>query len=319
MRNGRYIILLLLVLVGVSACYYRPFVMPDESSTDRERDSLATIGKRDFALNSNFEVLADTLWLHLLPFRDTVAVTKGDLLVVAEFAVNPQDTIDSIWVKVARDQETIGWIHEGHLLNNIVPDDPISQCIHLFSHAHTIPFFIVLALFFIMLAIRAWRRKQVKFVWLEGIDRIYPITLSWLLASAATVYNSIQHFVPHTWERYYYSPTLNPFEVPFILSLFIVCVILVVIAGIALIDDIAHQATFEAGLFYVLGLASCCIFLYLFFTCVLIYVAYVCFVAYTVLCIILLIRSRSYPYACGACGAKLHNKGICPHCGALNE
>jgi hypothetical protein len=41
---------------------------------------------------------------------------------------------------------------------------------------------------------------------------------------AATVYNSIQHFVPETWEHYYYDPTLNPFEVPFILGLFIVCV-----------------------------------------------------------------------------------------------
>lgn len=56
------------------------------------------------------------------------------------------------------------------------------------------------------------------------------------MAIAATTYNSIQHFVPETWERYYYAPTLNPFDVPFILGFFIVCVALALLVGVAMLD-----------------------------------------------------------------------------------
>ena len=319
MRTIRYIVLILAVMSVVTACYYRPFASPNESSTESERDSLATIGERGFALNSNFEVIADTLWLHQLPFRDTVAVIKGDLLVVAEFSVHPEDTEDSVWVKVARDQETIGWIREKHLLKNIVPDDPISQCIHWFSSSHALPFFIVLGLFFIMLALRALRKKRIKLSWIEGADSIYPILLMWMMASAATVYNSMQHFVPQTWERYYYSPTLNPFDVPFILSIFLISVMMILILAIALIDDISHLKRMDTCMFYLVGLASCCIFIYIFFTWVLIYLAYVCYAAFTVVCIICIIKSQAYTYQCGACGGKMRSKGTCPHCGAMNE
>ena len=113
-----------------------------------------------YALNSNFQIEADTLWLHVLPFMDTVPLLRGDEVVVAEFDVHPQDSVDSVWVKVARDQETIGWIQEHRLLDNIVPVDPISRFIHFFSNAHTLPFFLVLAVFFLWFVYRAVRRKQ---------------------------------------------------------------------------------------------------------------------------------------------------------------
>ena len=158
---------------------------------------------------------------------------------VAEFDVHPQDSVDSVWVKVARDQETIGWIQEHKLLENIVPIDPISQFIHLFSSSHTLPFFLVLAVFFLWFVYRAVQRKQIKLIGLNDIDSVFPIILSFLLAVAATVYNSIQHFVPETWEHYYYDPTLNPFEVPFILGLFIVCVGMILLFGVAMLDDLS--------------------------------------------------------------------------------
>lgn len=322
MQTSRYFLLsLVLLVVGVTACYYQhPSSSSDEAVAAQSRaDSVLERGVRDVLLNSNFEVLADTLWLHQLPFRDTVPVLKGDELVVAEFAVHPEDTTDSVWVKVARDQETIGWIQERLLLKNVVPVDPISRCIHLFSSSHTLPFFLVLAVFFLWFVYRAYRRKQIKLIWLNDIDSVFPITLSWLLAVAATLYNSIQHFVPQTWEHYYYDPTLNPFHVPFILSLFIVCVALIVVLGMALLDDLFHQTTVEVASFYLVGFGSCCIFLYIFFTYIWVYLAYVCLLFYTWGCIRLLWKSNSYPYACGACGAKMHAKGVCPHCGALNE
>lgn len=315
MLKSKYLIPFLFLLALLAACHYRPMYIPESGE---EGDS-ARINTRAYALNSNFQVEADTLWLHMLPFMDTVALVQGDEVVVAEFDVHPQDSVDSVWVKVARDQETIGWIQERRLLENIVPVDPISRFIHLFSNAHTLPFFLVLAVFFLWFVYRAVRRKQIKLIWLNDIDSVFPLLLSLLMAIAATTYNSIQHFVPETWERYYYEPTLNPFDVPFILGFFIVCVWLIVLVGVAVLDDLFHQTKAEVAFFYLVGLVSCCIFIYVFFTYLNIYIAYVCLAAYGAGCIRWFCKSDRYPYVCGACGAKMRAKGICPHCGALNE
>lgn len=282
-------------------------------------DSLYPNPSRPYELNSNFEVTADSLWLYRLPFTDSVKVSRGDRLVVAEFAVHRQEKQDSVWVKVARDQETIGWLCERRLLEGIVPADPISKCIHWFSNTHTVPFFIVLGLFFLWTVWRAVRRKQIKLPGMNDIDSVFPVLLTWLLASAAVLYNSVLSFVPQTWEQYYYAPSLNPFELPFILGLFLLTVGLIVVVGIAVLDDLFHQTTLEVSFFYLVGLASFCIFLYLFFTYVWLYPAYACWIGYSVWCVVRLRKSSSYPYACGACGAKMRTKGICPHCGALNR
>ena len=315
MLKSKYFVPFLLLLVLATACRYQPLV---PSSAEEGGDSVRFYS-RMYALNSNFQIEADTLWLHVLPFMDTVPLLRGDEVVVAEFDVHPQDSVDSVWVKVARDQETIGWIQEHRLLDNIVPVDPISRFIHFFSYAHTLPFFLVLAVFFLWFVYRAVRRKQIKLIWLNDIDSGFPILLSLLMAIAATTYNSIQHFVPETWERYYYAPTLNPFDVPFILGFFIVCVALALLVGVAMLDDLFHQTKAEVAFFYLVGLVSCCIFIYVFFTYVNVYIAYVCLVAYAAGCIRWLCKPERYPYVCGACGAKLRTKGICPHCGALNE
>ncbi|WP_300724498.1 hypothetical protein [uncultured Bacteroides sp.] len=319
MQKTRYIILLLIAfLVGLSACHYHVATSLG-GTVSSDSDSVAVIPARAYELNSNFEVAADTLWLHLLPFRDTIPVVRGDQVVVAEFDVHPQDSVDSIWVKVARDQETIGWIQEKKLLKHIIPVDPISQCIHLFSNSHALPFFLILGVFFLSFLYRAIRRKQIKLIWLNDIDSVFPIVLTWLMTVAATLYNSIQHFVPETWEHYYYNPSLNPFDVPFILGLFVVCVALILLVGVAMLDDLFHQAKIGIAFFYLIGLASCCIFLYIFFTYIWVYIAYICLAAYSYCCFRWLRRADRYPFACGACGAKMRRKGICPHCGAMNE
>lgn len=120
MQKSKYILILLL-LVGLVACYYHPDLPADGTSENKTDSVPEALHKRAYALSSNFEVEADTLWLHQLPFMDTIPVVKGNQLVVAEFDVHPQDSVDSVWVKVARDQETIGWIQEHKLLENIVP------------------------------------------------------------------------------------------------------------------------------------------------------------------------------------------------------
>lgn len=318
MKHAGYILGVICLLLCVTACHYRTSL----SSVEKEssKDSVAAVVReRPYALNSNFRVTADTLWLHQLPLLDSIPVKEGDELVVAEITARKEMEGDSVWVKVARDQETIGWVPERQLLSHIVPVDPISRCIHLFSNSHALPFFLVLAVFFLCFVYRALRRKQIKLIWLNDIDSVFPITLSWLMAAAATLYNSMQHFVPETWERYYYDPSLNPFDLPFVLGLFVLSVFLILLLGVALLDDLFHQTTMEVAFFYLLGLASCCIFLYIFFTYLWVYLAYLAFIAYSVWCIRRLRKANSYPYACGACGAKMRSKGICPHCGALNE
>ena len=332
MKKIRYFIgiWVAIMLTSITACHYQSRHATESDWRDtvingdtvrlyaNEEDS-ASSDERPYPLNSNFEVLADTLWLHLLPFTDTIAVTKGNELVVAEIDIHPQDTIDSVWVKVARDQETIGWIQERQLLKHIVPTDPISRCIHLFSSSHALPFFLVLGVFLLTYIYRAVRKKQIKLIWLNDIDSIFPMTLSLLMAASATIYNSVQHFVPETWQQYYYNPTLDSFQVPFILGLFIISVGLILLVGVAMLDDVFHQTTFEVAFFYLIGVASACIFIYIFFTYVWVYIAYACLIAYATWCFRRMKHSNGYPYACGACGAKMRTKGVCPHCGAVNE
>lgn len=316
MRFIQYVIGILGIVLCMAACHY-PASLPQREKG--KADSLRLNTPRPYALNSNFEVTADSLWLYQLPFTDSVKVSRGDRLVVAEFAVHRQEKEDSVWVKVARDQETIGWLCERSLLENIVPADPISKCIHWFSNTHTVPFFIILGLFFLWTVLGAVRRKQIKLLGLNDIDSVYPVLLTWLLASAAVLYNSMLYFVPQTWEQYYYDPSLNPFELPFILGLFLLTVGLIAVAGIAVLDDLFHQTTLEIAFFYLVGLTSCCIFLYIFFTYIWVYLAYLCWIGYSLWCAVRLRKASSYPYACGACGAKMRTKGICPHCGALNQ
>ena len=52
---------------------------------------------------------------------------------MAEFAVHPADSVDSVWVKLAHTQDEQGWVREKELKKSFVPTDSISQAIHLFS------------------------------------------------------------------------------------------------------------------------------------------------------------------------------------------
>lgn len=258
---------LLLLPVLFSFLFSCRYQVPESSLkavSQKTKDSVDYLPEHYYTLNSNFEVTSDSLLLQQLPLIDVLPVYKGEKLVVAEFMVQAADTVDSVWVKVARDQETMGWVREGELLKKVVPVDPISQFIHLFSSSHTVAFFVILALFGMGYLYRAVRKKRLQLIWFNDIDSIFPNILTLLMATAATLYSSIQHFVPDIWERFYYNPSLNPLDLPFILSLFMFNVWGIVLVGLATLDDLFHQVRVEAAFFYLLGLMSCCIFLYLF-------------------------------------------------------
>lgn len=320
MQKSKYIGLLFFVMAVLLACQYPAPITSGEDMPQKTKDSVSYLMERHYTLNSNFEVTSDSLLLQQLPLIDMLPVYKGEKLVVAEFMVQPADSVDTVWVKVARDQETMGWIHEKELLQKVVPVDSVSQFIHFFSNSHTIAFFIILALFGMGYLYQAIRRQKLRLVWLNDIDSVFPAILLWMVATAATLYASIQHFVPGTWERFYYNPSLNPLSLPLILSLFMFNVWGIILVGLATLDDLFHQTRIEAAFFYLLGLMSCSIFLYLFFTfTTYYYIGYPCLLAYTVWSLSRIKYTSRYKFICGNCGAKMKAKGVCPHCSAINE
>ena len=268
------------------------------------------------------EVLADSVNLACLPVKDCYNMLyRGDRVVVAEFAIHPADSVDSVWVKLAHSQEVQGWLRESEMMHAFVPTDSISQAIYLFSDTHASYFIIIFALFVTVWLFRAFRRKQLRMVYFNDIDSLYPLLLCLLMAFCATIYESIQVFAPETWQHFYFNPTLSPFKVPFVLSAFLMGFWLFIVVLLAVLDDLFRQLSPAAAVFYLLGLASCCIFCYFFFILTTsIYVGYLFLAAFVWVFLkrlrISLLASR---YRCGRCGQKLREKGVCPHCGAINE
>lgn len=102
-------------------------------------------------------------------------------------------------------------------------------------------------------------------VYFNDIDSLYPLLLCLLMAFCATIYESIQVFAPETWQHFYFNPTLSPFKVPLVLSAFLMGIWLFIVVLLAVLDDLFRQLSPAAAVFYLLGLASCCIFCYFFF------------------------------------------------------
>ena len=119
--------------------------------------------------------------------EDTVAVFADDRLVVAEVMIVPEDSVDSVWVKVVRDQSTMGWVHEQDLLARVVPDDSISRFIHAFSNTHLIYFLSVLGVLSVLWLVRRMRRKRFHIVHFDDIGSCYPTLLCLTLSGAATL------------------------------------------------------------------------------------------------------------------------------------
>lgn len=215
-----YSVVIAIIISLVSCRYSRPN-LDDEGISDKTRDSLTYLYDRHYTLNTNMEVVQDSVVLACLPVKDCYnTLYRGDRVVVAEFAIHSADSVDSVWVKLAHSQEIQGWIGEREMMQAFVPTDSISQFIYLFSDTHASYFVIIFALFVGAWVFRLFRRKQLKIVYFNDIDSVYPLLLCLLMAFSATVYETMQVFVPETWEHFYFNPTLSPFKVPFILSVF---------------------------------------------------------------------------------------------------
>ena len=313
------------VVALLSSCYNPATDTPDAWDLTKEQiDSISFSSSHHYSQGYNFVVKCDSMRLVCeqpdeLPF-DSVTFMRGNRVVVADIMTMPGDTIDSVWVKIARDQISQGWVRECDLLASVEPDDYISQFINTFSDTHLLVF---LSLFGVVAAIYGLRllfRRKAHMVHFNDIGTFYPSLLALLVAYSATLYATIQLFAPEMWRHFYYHPTLNPFALPPSLGLFVSAVWAIVIVGLATLDEIRRRLPLGEAALYLCGLAAMCAVNYIVFSIsTLYYIGYPLLLAYTVFAIV---RHRAgFPaqYECGNCGKRLPGKGVCPHCGALNE
>ena len=133
-KSLRISFLSLIAMLLITSCYHKhERTTPDAITyTEEQLDSISFSSTHHYTNNYNFVVKADSLvLLKQQPeeklnslMTDSFVVKKHDALVVADIRILPTDSIDSVWVQVARDQSTFGWIHESTLLKKVVPDAP---------------------------------------------------------------------------------------------------------------------------------------------------------------------------------------------------
>lgn len=322
MQRIKYHLLVLTVFL-LSACYNNGPITPDAwDLTEKQLDSISFSTTHHYSQNYNFVVNANSLPLSDQPGEmafDTLYVVEGERLVVADITTIPTDSIDSVWVKVARDQLTQGWIRESEMLEGVSPDDPISQFIDFFSDTHLLVFLAFLIVVTVAYGLYRLNRHESYIVHFRDIDSFYPTLLCLLIASSATLYASIQMFGAESWRHFYYHPSLNPFALPLHLGLFVASVWAIIIVAVAALDDVLRHLSGADALLYLGGLAGVCAVDYVVFSVsTLYYIGYLLLIAYFLFAIRRYTHAAHHHYVCGKCGALLSEKGRCPHCGTVN-
>lgn len=301
----RRLVSLLFLALLLCGCYNRGPITPDAWDLTRQQlDSISFYTTHHYTQNFNFVVTGDSLVVvaqqpedMAVPdvvsveiqtesgeyHKDSITLFRNERIVVADIKTVPSDTIDSVWVKVARDQLTFGWVHESELLSKVSPDDSISQFIDFFSDAHLLIFLAFCVVVVAAYGIRRLLRRGAKIVHFNDIPSFYPTALCLLVASSAVLYSSIQLFGAETWRHFYYHPSLNPFALPFWLGVFVTSVWAIVIVAIATVDDVTRQLPLGASILYLSGLGAICAVCYVVFSITtLYYVGYPLLIAYYV-------------------------------------
>ena len=313
------IIAWLLSLLLVS-CYNQGPITPDAwNLTEQQLDSISFYTTHHYTQGYNFVVNKDSLvileqqnemmpvpdiltaeimagdeTMPMLSLVDSLTLRRHERLVVADICTVPTDSVDSVWVKVARDQLTQGWLRESDLLKAVSPDDSISQFIDFFSDAHLLIFLGFCVIVGGAYGLRRLMRKGAKIVHFNDIPSFYPTLLCLLVASSAVLYSSIQLFSPESWRHFYYHPSLNPYALPWHLGLFVTSVWAIVIVAIATIDDVRHHLPFGQAVLYLGGLAAVCAVDYVIFSVTtLYYIGYPLLIAYYVFAIYRLSLQKS--------------------------
>ena len=236
--------------------------------TPQQVDSMVFRLTHHYSENFNFLVKADSLTL--IPregdvITDTCRIYKGDVIAVAAIKIITNDSIDSIWVKVASNQQNMGWITEQELLKGTTPDDIISELLDALSGSRFI-WMSALVLFGVMAVILGKQKKEGKKkvqVFFYEMNSIYPPIFLLLVAIMASLYASVQNFVPEFWQEYYFHPTLNPLVLPPIMASLVVAMWLVIITFLAAVDETYHHFYFLPGITYLAKLVGGAMIIYL--------------------------------------------------------
>ena len=286
-------VMLLGILLMLSSCYHRHNSHQQHAAmveySDRQLDSISFSTTHHYTNKYNFLVFKDSLELmrqqpeeYISGLKvDTFAVKKNHLLVVTDIRMVPQDSIDSVWVQLATENNDFGWVRESKLLRRVVPDDPISEFIMTFSNVHLLIFLVVIVVIAMAYLVRKVFHSNGKIVHFNDIDSPYPVTLVLLVSISAAFYGWIQSLEPEMWRHFFFHPSLNPFAVPHLLGVFLALVWAVLIVALACVDEVYHRLTFGEGLLYLGGLAGVCALDYIIFSVLsLYYIGYVLLFAY---------------------------------------
>lgn len=287
------VMLMGILLFSTTGCYHRHGIKTKSAAlvqySDKQLDSISFSTTHHYTNKFNFMVYADSLMLirqqpeeyvNHLP-TDSFVVKKNCLLVVSDIRMIPQDSIDSVWVQLATEENEFGWIHESNLLPKVVPDDPISQFIMIFSNVHLLIFLIVIVLIAVAYLVRQIRSKNAKIVHFNDIDSPYPTALVLMVSLSAAFYATIQTYMPEVWRHFFFHPTLNPFAVPKVLGFFLASVWSILILGLACVDEVKHRLDFGDAVLYIGGLIGMCAIDYIVFSVSTLYfVGYILLLAY---------------------------------------
>ncbi len=246
------------------------------------------------------------------PPTDLVAQTPKD---------SSQTATDTVWVKVASEHETMGWITESALLKHTVPNDSISELLRSLTNTRLLWMGGLLLLGILGVYIHRWyNKKNLRMVKLNEMDSLYPFLFIILIAMLACLYASIQNFTPEYWQEYYFHPTLNPFLLPPVMAILVILVWLIIIVFIALLMETYNHFTFARGVAYFLEIMGASMFVYLFISWTTrIYIGYLLFIILAWFLWVLYNGYVKYKYQCPKCGEKVRSKGKCPNCGAILE
>lgn len=254
------------------------------------------------------------------------ATLEADHIPLPEDEQTPENrtdsvTADTVWIKVAGSQFTMGWITESTLLKHTVPNDNISQLIDSLTATRLLWMGALLLMGVLGLYLhRAYNKKQLNVVKINEMDSFYPFLFIMLVALMACLYASIQNFTPEFWQEYYFHPTLNPFLLPLPMALLVIIVWLLLVVFIALVMEVYNNFRVKRGAVYLLEIIGASMFIYLIISWTTqIYIGYLLFIVFVWFLWVLYNGYVKCPYQCPQCGAKLKEKGRCSNCGAIIE
>lgn len=252
--------------------------------------------------------------------RDSASLGQHDEIVVANVAIVPEDSIDSVWVMVARDQITMGWLREKDLLDAAIPDNTISVMVHWFSDSRVTILIACMGVAIMFSLIQRFRRRRFLIVHFNDIRSFYPTLLCLAVSCSAAIYGSMVNLWPEVWRSFLFHPTFDPFGQPPVLMAFISSVWFILIVFVAVIDDLRKQPDVSDAASYLSSLCGICMILYFIFTHISGYfIGYVALVMYWCYALNQHWRNNHARYRCGQCGSAMREVGKCPHCGTMNE